>query len=193
MNECPYQSPISLCQKHSLNLHDDVVHKICGRNCGSTYDEEHKIYIVNDDIFLKFDNCKYKLYEYHFHLHGEHKIDGKIYPGEIHYVFFKVNSKNKISSIIDICGSSNTNMPEDILAIGYGLKNKYNEINLSKMKIYTPKTYYLYDGSLTTPDYGPVKWVVSDCPLRINIEQLKNGSKSARSLQNKNNRIILFH
>lgn len=193
MENCPYQSPISLCGKHSLNLQDNIINKLCGHNCGSIYDAEHKIYIVKDDIFLTSDNCKYRLYEYHFHTPAEHKINGNIYPGEIHYVFFKVGHKHNTSKIIDVCGSSNNTTEEDILVIGYGLSDICNTINLNKMKIYIPSSYFLYDGSLTTPDFGPVRWIVSNKTLKVNIDQLEDVSKLARSLQHKNNRIILVH
>ena len=110
MNNCiihNLQSPISLCMKHSLNLSDNIINKKYGHNCNSKYDKIHKIYIVSDDIYLKFNHKKYKLYEYHFHTPGEHKIDGKIYPGEIHYVYLKYdhNYSNKYTNVIDICGN----------------------------------------------------------------------------------------
>ena len=193
MNNCAYQSPIELCSKHSLNLECCILKSICGHNCGSTYDKEHKIFIVSDDIYLSFNNQKYRLYEYHYHIPAEHKIDGIIYPSEIHYVYLKEGFKyNK--NIIDICGDNKiVDSESSILAIGFGIENRCDKINLNKMKIYKPSSYYLYDGSLTTPNYGPVKWIVSKDTIRLNIDQLISISKNARELQNTNNRIILFH
>ncbi len=52
---------------------------------------------------------------------------------------------------------------------------------------------YMYDGSLTTPTYGPVKWIVADNPKKQNLAQLTVVAKSARVLQPLQGRILLYN
>jgi carbonic anhydrase len=52
--------------------------------------------------------------------------------------------------------------------------------------------YFEYDGTLTTDSYSPVRWIIDDDVLKLNIKDIIRVAKTSRQLQNNDGRIILF-
>ena len=187
-----YQSPIA------LNLDEDVFPikqciNIRGKNKGATYVPDNHIFELEDKIILRINNKKYRLVEYHFHTPAEHVLNGKEYPSEIHYVFYEIKrgGSNHVKKF-DVCNGENTDV--DILVIGRVIKNTHERINLSKLSVHLPSSYFEYDGSLTGEGDGsvPVRWIVGADHIRIPLDEIIQVSKSSREIQPLDDRIILY-
>jgi carbonic anhydrase len=191
-----YQSPIQLNMSDAIQI-EQCLH-IHGANKYSKFDKDMKIFIVTDNIILKIGDKMYKLKEYHFHLPCEHHIGRRKHEGEIHYVFIECDDKRELvvndndKQYGDLCGC-NHNYPNNTLVIGRLINNDhedYTDFNMLQVKI--PSCYYEYDGTLTTGDYAPVRWIVGKNPINLNIKQLSFLNKPARPLQNLDGRIVLY-
>ena len=195
-----YQSPIP------LNLTDDVFHikqsiDLRGKNKGAKYNHDDHIFELQDKVVMRIDNKKYRLVEYHFHTPAEHTINCKLYPAEIHYVFYEMNKKHhhklKPSKHMDVCGCKNVD-DEDILVIGRVIKNTHRcdskNVKLDYLQVELPSTYFEYDGSLTGEGDGtvPVRWIVGKHPIRLPLREIISVAKNARPLQPLDDRIVLF-
>jgi len=83
---------------------------------------------------------------------------------------------------------------ENYLVIGWQINNINKEKQLDALKIKVPESYYEYDGGLTGEKQIdiPVRWILSDESLRFSVGQLQSISKTARVIQDLNNRIIIY-
>ena len=52
--------------------------------------------------------------------------------------------------------------------------------------------YYEYDGTLTTGELKPVRWIIGKYPIYLNIKQIECIAKPARPIQDLDGRIILL-
>ena len=52
--------------------------------------------------------------------------------------------------------------------------------------------YFEYDGTLTTDTFSPVRWIIDDNVLKLNIKDIIRVAKVSRQIQNNDGRIILF-
>jgi carbonic anhydrase len=82
---------------------------------------------------------------------------------------------------------------KNLLVIGQVIVNGNEPLrNLTKMQVNVPYKYFEYDGSLTDGIFSPVRWIVDERPIRLNMRNVYPVCKSARPLQDLNGRIILF-
>ena len=82
---------------------------------------------------------------------------------------------------------------ENILVIGRLIKfHKMRPIDLSTVQVNISCEYYEYDGSLTTPPYSPVKWIVDRNSVCMNPREIIDIAKPVRELQELHGRIILY-
>ena len=174
-----YQSPIPLCTYGDQFDIDQCISKR-GKNHGASYDEETNVFNVNDEILLTIDSRVYKLVEYHFHIESEHTINKKRYPAEIHYVFHDIKTCD-----------------ENIFVIARLIKDTKchkKHINLSKLQVNLPSSYFEYDGSLTGENDGttPVRWIVGRKYIRLPLKEIEMVAKTPRKLQPLDDRIILY-
>jgi hypothetical protein len=106
----------------------------------------------------------------------------------------------------DLCCSSIYGMYRDrgfsnILVIGKLIENYEYYINalhdsfidLTKIQCTVPKKYFEYDGTLTTGTLDPVRWVIDDDVLQMDVKKLGRFAKTARELQLLDGRIVLFN
>lgn len=207
-----YQSPIKLHLCHSCNINISNPIFVKGINKGAIYDPSSHIFVVTDKIILKMNSKKYQLDEYHFHNPGEHDVNGKIYDAEVHYVFSQLkpgeNQRPDDYKCRNVCncndhdrghGHGHDTNDRNILVIGRVISpSKHHEIpDLSgtpflTLQVDAESNYYMYDGSLTTGSFAPVRWLVGDEPIYLNLDDIKKVSKNARPIQNIDGRIILF-
>lgn len=192
-SSCAYQSPISLLPCDITKINQRVCIK--GENVKAIYNYESKIFEVQDTIILKVNHKRYQLDEYHFHIPGEHKVNEQIYPSEIHYVFVElepgVKHRKSDHKCSDVCGGTMSEVG-NILVIGRLINNKHECNDLTSIQVRLPNSYYVYDGSLTTGAFSPVRWLLGDKPIHFNLEHVESYAKGARPLQPLDGRIILY-
>lgn len=200
----PYQSPIILhhCGSCNINMYKPL--SIKGTNYGAIYDASKHIFKVTDKVIVKLNSNKYQLEEYHFHIPGEHDVNGKIYAAEVHYVFAQLKRDEKCRPADYVCrnicccngdGNEESKQEDDnrnILVIGRTICTTNKDTDLSTIQVDLPSRYYMYDGSLTTGNYSPVRWIVGDEPIRLSFEEIEKFSKNARTIQSLDGRIILY-
>lgn len=193
-----YQSPICLSYKQNIKI--DQCIEICGKNNGAKYNCETHNFEVCDKIILKINSKRYYLDEYHFHIPAEHVINGCREESEVHYVFIELEADERYSKREtrhkhgrDVCGCpSSHSFDSNIMVIGRTIKCNNEYVDLSKLQVDVPCAYYEYDGTLTTPTYSPVRWIIGDDPICLNVKEICPIAKSARPIQDTDGRIILF-
>jgi len=188
-----YQSPICLYTHNSIPISQYIC--VDGENTGSIYNKTKKIYEVQDFIELRIGSRKYQLLEYHFHVPSEHIIDDTKFPSEIHYVFIEeeMGVVHQGRPCPDVCGCCNSgDISGNILVIGRTIKNDDENDDLEKINVRVPRKYYMYDGTLTTGDFAPVRWIVGKHPIHLNVQEIAKIAKDARHIQSDDGRIVLY-
>uniref|UniRef100_A0A6C0JJC4 carbonic anhydrase n=1 Tax=viral metagenome TaxID=1070528 RepID=A0A6C0JJC4_9ZZZZ len=191
-----YQSPICLNDDDVLEI-DKYLH-MYGTNTGAAYDESQRIFIVNDVIILRVGEQTYRLIEYHFHVPSEHIINDSKFASEIHYVFVEhdKNKKYEAHNCPDICSGCSNDISGNVLVIGRVITNEEESRrehgSLAKLQPRIPNHYFEYDGTLTTGDYSPVRWIVGRKPIQMKISVITDFAKTARSIQPLDGRIVLY-
>jgi carbonic anhydrase len=184
-----YQSPIELSHElyHVFEIESQSEWD-CQSLIKSEYDSQNKQWNVTSEVKVINNGCEYKLIQFHLHQPGEHKVDGKTYPIEIHFVFESTGTQNPSMFVIGYLAKLNLKSSR---LFRHLVSNK--EFHLPNFK-----QHYTYAGSLTTPPFEiNVNWNVVANILYItekDLGQLKSKSKSARPIQSRNGRdIILVH
>lgn len=187
-----YQSPITLDSKDNIKVKQHI--EIYGRNENAIFNPKTNNYEVKRKVILTLNHKKYKLDEYHFHIPSEHKVNGQKYASEIHYVFVEYDEnaiEEEKRECSDICGCIR---PENknILVIGRIILDAGQHKQLEDLQVKVPHYYFQYDGTLTTGDYSPVRWIIGETPVHYCLSQLAHVAKGSRELQELDGRIILF-
>ncbi len=117
----------------------------------------------------------YALQQFHFHTPSEHYIDGAPYPMEAHFVHKAEDGSLAVVGVTMKVGAHNPviegiwqNVPQA------GEIKSVNMVELSADDLMPEdKSYYSYDGSLTTPPCSEgVSWYVLKDPIEISEKQL---------------------
>ena len=157
----------------------------------TTYDVEN---------YIKIDDKRYDLVQFHFHYPSEHLVNGNQYPMELHLVHRSSEGNFAVLGIFIIEGKKNKavkrawkKFPEEE-SIAY---SKKTAVNLADLLPANTKSYYFYDGSLTTPPCTErVKWVVFPGPISLSAKQIESFksaySNNFRPSQPLNERTIHF-
>jgi carbonic anhydrase len=202
-----YQSPISLHHADAVKIKQTI--DVYGRNDNAIFNTETKNFEVQTKIIITLNNKQYKLDEYHFHIPSEHKVNGKCYEAEIHYVFIEydkvaIDSQRKCSNIchcecegegnatLSVFEEEKTVERNDVVVIGRVILNAGHYKDLKNIQVKVPHYYYQYDGTLTTGNYSPVRWIIGETPIHYDFAQLVDISKKTRSLQDLDGRIVLY-
>lgn len=175
-----HQSPINIIEHNTtLNANDENSLKLL-------YDPEtHFIDVKNNGHsieidFEKGDSIKYKneiyhLKQIHFHEPSEHTINGIRYPIEIHLVH---KSKKNHFTVLSMLGEEGREKLlfinlENILPLKVGETKKIDKaVDLLKILPET-KSFYSYNGSLTTPPCTEkVNWVIFKQPIQISLKEV---------------------
>ena len=124
---------------------------------------------------IKYKNDIYYLKQIHFHEPAEHKINGLIYPIEMHLVH---QSKSGRYTVLGILGEEGAESDlfeffQSFLPLENGeTKDIDEQIDLSYLQL-DKKSYYTYKGSLTTPPCTEsVHWVVFKEPFILSVEEV---------------------
>ena len=147
---------------------------------------------------INYKNETYYLKQIHFHEPSEHKINGIIYPIEMHLVHVSKSGNITVLGVLGEEGSESQLFEffESFLPIENGAtKSIHKKIDLSSLFL-KDKNYYSYGGSLTTPPCTEgVNWIVFKEPIILSVEEvlkLRNNMpiNNYRNEQPLNNRIV---
>jgi carbonic anhydrase len=96
---------------------------------------------------------------------------------------------------IECCNKLPNTDTANILVVAKLIKNKKDTIqHLKKISFTSPICYYEYDGLLTTDDdFSPVRWLIDDDVMDMDLTKIIPIAKTAKSIQKLDGRIILYN
>lgn len=143
--------------------------------------------------YLAFGGQVYGLEQIHFHLPGEHRINGRFYPMCLHLVHRNAQGRLAVVELALEYGEENPFLVRfwERLQDRPAAPFTFNPAEL----IGNDPAYYTYEGSLTTTPFTEgVTWLVLKDPSQASLAQvnryLEIFGTNARSLQPRNQRII---
>ena len=163
-------------------------------NKGHTLVEE----VSTAPLHLSFGGQDYNLKQLHFHTPGEHQLNGKSFPMEVHFVHSDADGQLAIVGVFVQQGQTNVTLQQLLQKVpllkGETVSDQKAALDLAAL---LPKTrhFYHYMGSLTTPPCSEgVHWLVLTNPIEASAEQLQQLSQlmgqNARPLQQLNARTL---
>ncbi len=143
--------------------------------------------------YTAIGNKRYELLQLHFHSPSEHKINGRSYAMEAHFVHKGEDGKLAVIGVLMAEGKGNdfiktlwSNLPKD-----EGKEHVVADVKINANQL-LPRdmSYYTYAGSLTTPPCSEiVNWIVLKTPIEISKSQIdrftsifKNSARPIKSL-----------
>lgn len=149
--------------------------------------------------YIKINNQRYELMQYHFHTPSEHQLNGFNYPMELHLVHKDGRGHYVVIGILFREGKENDALQTilDHLPKQKGKQEIFSGIEFNP-NVFFPdsKRFFKYSGSLTTPPCTEgVYWMVFKQPIEASAEQLEKMNEimgsNARPVQNLNARSLL--
>ena len=195
------QTPINLANPTTHGLKNIVFNYISGEaevfNNGHTVEAEPAGEAAESTITV--GGVTYPFAQFHFHAPSEHKIAGKRYPLEIHFVHKTEGGKLAVVGVMVKVGEANEAWQEFIDAIPNATADPADtaiELNWTKLLPKNKQTFR-YKGSLTTPPCSEgVAWNVFNTPITMSVEQIDAFTDAytgnSRPIQPTNGRRILF-
>ncbi|RMD45622.1 MAG: carbonic anhydrase family protein [Aquificota bacterium] len=150
--------------------------------------------------YIVIDGIKFELKQFHFHSPSEHKIKGKQYPLEAHFVHADKDGNLAVIGVVFKEGKENPIIKQiwENLPMEEGKEVKLSQKVNAYELLPEDKNYYRYSGSLTTPPCSEgVRWIVMEKPLEVSKEQIEKFRKAMgnvdtnRPVQPLNARLIL--
>lgn len=150
---------------------------------------------------IRYHKSTFYLKQIHFHEPSEHKINGVIYPIEIHLVHANKQGELTVLGILGEEGSESQlfEFLESFLPLKNGeTKTIEQAVDLSSL-FTNPNNYYSYGGSLTTPPCTEnVNWIVFKTPMILSVDEVKKlrdnmPLNNFRNEQELNNRLVHYH
>ena len=144
-------------------------------------------------------DARYQLKQFHFHSPSEHKINGRSYAMELHFVHVSDDGALAVVGVMIDEGEEHpvlnqlwSWMPEN------AGDTSEQAIGIEETNLLPPtREYFAYSGSLTTPPCSEgVVWVVLKTPIEASAEQIARfkervGPATNRPVQPHNARLIL--
>ncbi len=200
-----HQSPINIIHRRtdSVNTYGELEIKYTPKTFIKKVENNgHSIqfdFEPGDSIIYQSET--YYLKQIHFHEPSEHKINGLIYPIEMHLVHVSKSGKITVLGLLGEEGEESQlfEFLESFLPLANGTEKEIHQnIDLSDLLL-QDKHYYTYGGSLTTPPCTEgVNWVVFKEPFVLSVEEvikLRNNMplNNYRNEQPINNRKVNFN
>ena len=139
---------------------------------GDLVDTGHGVQIDHNGGTLTVNGTTYDLLQFHFHTPSEHTVDGNAYPAEVHFVHAAEDGSLAVIGVFIEDGAASEALApfwDDLSAIEDA---PVEDIDVDAL-LPESKTYYTYDGSLTTPPCSEiVTWIVMQTPTTMSAEQL---------------------
>ncbi|MBK3331479.1 carbonic anhydrase family protein [Persephonella atlantica] len=191
------QSPVDLSRIVEADLKKLQINYSSGGN--SVTNNGHTIKVSYEPgSYIVVDGIRFELKQFHFHAPSEHKVKGKSYPFEAHFVHADKDGNLAVIGVLFKEGKKNPviekiwkNLPETGKTVK--LAHKVNAYDLLPEE----KKYYRYSGSLTTPPCSEgVRWIVMKEEMELSKEQIQKfrelmGGDTNRPVQPLNARMIL--
>ncbi|NAS12945.1 carbonic anhydrase [Poritiphilus flavus] len=125
---------------------------------------------------LSFQGSDYDLLQFHFHANSEHTVDGNYSPLEAHLVHRNAFGSLSVIGVLFEIGAENTFLDQFLSELPTEEGEMYIDADLEYLAsglLPANKSYYNYDGSLTTPPCSEiVEWIVMENPVEISQAQL---------------------
>lgn len=174
-----YQSPINIIhnQVDSIKIKSDL--KILYTPTTLLKNVENNGHSIQFD-FEEGDSINYKketfyLKQIHFHEPAEHKINGLIYPIEMHLVHISTSGNIAVLALFGEEGEESQLFEffESFLPLEQGkIKDIHQRVDLSSLLLEN-KHYYTYTGSLTTPPCSEdVNWIIFKEPFILSVDEV---------------------
>jgi len=169
------------------------------RRADTIVNNGHTIQVnFTDGSTLTAPGGSYKLVQFHFHRPSEHKINGKSYPMEVHFVHANAAGGLAVVGVLMETGKANAVFSKIVSTMpakeGPAVKADaaINPNGLLPGKL----TYYRYSGSLTTPPCSEtVDWLLLTDPIQVAAADVDAFAKlydmNARPVQKINRRFVL--
>ena len=167
----------------------------------SPLEVEHKGHTIQVNIqpgsFLEIDDERFQLLQFHYHTLSEHTVDGQHFPMELHLVHANEAGELAVVGILMAIGKPNV-----LIDTLWHQLPGHPEITIKSPIFINPadllpgeRSYYRYDGSLTTPPCSEgVRWHVLTQPIGVSQAQVELFhtiiGPSARPVQPLNDRTI---
>lgn len=140
-------------------------------------DNGHTIQVnVDEGSTLTTSKNTYQLKQFHFHTPSEHRVEGKSFPMEVHFVHQSADGNFAVVGALFVEGLGNENLAKLIANFpkGKGDTVRIPEIKLDlHLQLPANTAAYTYMGSFTTPPCTEnVEWLVFRDPVLASREQL---------------------
>jgi carbonic anhydrase len=142
---------------------------------------------------------RYDLLQFHFHTPSEHRIAGRSFPMEIHFVHSNKRGQLAVVGVLATVGDYNLAAREiwDRLPAQAHTKSADTRALINARDLLPDETkYFRYSGSLTTPPCSEkVNWVVLQKPIYFSDTQISKLhriiGRNARPARARNSRYLL--
>ena len=129
---------------------------------------------VESGATLRSNGKDYSLLQFHFHTTSEHRLDGEVFPMEMHLVHQAEDGEQLVVGVWIEAGDRNRDLAPifaDLPADGTETLT-IHRFDLDEL-IPDDDDTYRYQGSLTTPPFTEgVQWIVFDEPLEMSPGQI---------------------
>lgn len=203
------QSPININTgtTEKMNTTDPVIHynAIILSSVENT-SENLKVSLSTTDKannYITIKGMKYELQQFHFHRHSEHNVNGEYGTMELHFVNKSATGAYAVLGVIIKSGSVNSALQTliDGSPTTTGINAMTDTFYLNSIMPSDTGKYYSYSGSLTTPNLdstpnqGPVTWIVFKNNIQMTGDQLEDYAdiyeeENFRAIQPLNSRTI---
>ncbi len=164
-------------------------------------DNGHTIQVTYDEGSVLRERSKpFELKQFHFHAPGEHTVDGKSFPMEMHLVHSGDDGELTVVAVLITEGKHNnsfdpvlSNLPD---SPGDSRSLEHVTVDIDEL-LPDDNRHYRYQGSLTTPPCSEgVNWFVIVSPVELSPEQITVFSevlhKNNRPVQPLNGRVVVI-
>ncbi|MEX2453985.1 MAG: carbonic anhydrase family protein [Rhodospirillaceae bacterium] len=142
---------------------------------------------------------RYELMQFHFHTPSEHRITGRSFPMEIHFVHRNAVGRLAVVGVLVTPGESNLaarQIWDSLPAQPGGSSGNGRTLMNARDLLPDDAKYFRYGGSLTTPPCSEqVEWFVLQHPVTFSIEQIARirgiMGANARPVQPRHGRYLL--
>ena len=192
------QSPIDLTEP--INARQPVLEVFWSKRPQTIVNNGHTIQLnLTDGGSLKIGDRSYGLTQFHFHHPSEHLVHGKAFAMEAHFVHTAADGSLAVIGVLLAPGRANTVFHKIVstMPAEEGPPVPADPAIDPKGLLPTQRSYYHYQGSLTTPPCSEtVDWLVCNKPVEVAAADIARFAKlyptNARPVQKPNRRFLLI-